>query len=144
MRRPSWCRHKLLFKSPQFYEGLNLAVRLGAKWYRGANPGDELVIVDTYDEEKEILRGEVVLTTYGCLDEIPEAWLKYGHNRFRDSGELYKAMCRAYAGGEDRDLDEGDKSRVTCILFTVPTAYPPERTESDILEEALDRPPPVR
>ncbi len=145
MRRPSWSRHKLLFKSPQFHEGLNLTVRKGGKWFEAANPGDELAIVDTADEDKVILRGEVVLSTYGRLNEIPEAWLKYEHDpSCRDQEGLYAEMQRVYLGTEQADFVDGKNLLVSCILFTVPKAWPPVKTESDLMNEALDRPAPVR
>ena len=135
--------HVLFFQRPQFHAGLNLTVRLSAKWYTQADCGDELSLVDL-GEEKEILRGEVVETTYSRFDAIPESWLKYEHDpSCRDRGGLYAELCRIYAESMHErpyDLDEGTRTVVSCILFTVPQAYPPAKAESDIMIDALDRP----
>lgn len=146
--------HKLLFKRPLFHVGLNLTVRLGGKWYRDTRPGDRLIIVDTEEQDKEILRTRVLFTTHGPLNEIPEAWLRYEHDpSCRTREGLYEELCRVYAGGTPErpvDLDEGTESMVSCILFVAESQhfwqnpFWQKKTESDIMEEALDRKPPVR
>lgn len=102
----------LLFKKPDFHPGVNVTVRLGAKWFGLLNVGDFVEIETTVgygDDTCPMSWGSYMvlgICFYSNLDSIDPALLKFEHDPMcRTPAGLEEGMAEAY--GDDFDASEG-------------------------------------
>jgi len=103
------------FREPDFYRGINVTVRRGAKWSERLSPGDKIVLYRTGDPEdsNDYEVGEVLGFMLIPFLFIPDSILTYEHDSRCDNLlGLSLAMSEAYP-----DFHTGEI--VTVIIFKV-------------------------
>ncbi len=114
--------HELLFLNPCVNVGdINLTVRLGDKWLKQANVGDNIVICKTPEEEggtataTQLANAVIVGQMFLPFSQIPPSLLKLEHDpECRSFAGLVRAMTAAY--GTSFDINTAD---VTLLFFKV-------------------------
>lgn len=89
------------FKGTDFHPGLNVTVRNGHGWFNKIEPGDELQLVKTGEEDQVLRTARVVTAEVVKADELPPYWLAFEHAAgARTVDGLTAAMNRAYGAGQ--------------------------------------------
>jgi hypothetical protein len=89
---------KLLFKTFEFREGVNVTVRNGSKWC--VPPGTKLEIAETGKEDDVRRTGTVLIAATLNYGDISQHWLDREHaEEARTLEGLSAAMDRAYGVG---------------------------------------------
>ena len=85
---------KLLFKRPQFHDGINVTVRDGSKWMKQL--GREVLVCDAETEEA-IDHAEIIGVLDTHIGEVPDGILKLEHDKdCTNVRGIWREMERVY------------------------------------------------